>query len=72
MTEMWAFFDQHVILAWCALWLIWGVFWVIAVAIRTAWVLSNRILRTFVVLFRGWPPSHLDADGDWKQLPEKK
>jgi len=24
----------------------------------------NRLLRTIKVLFRGWPPEHLDADGD--------
>ncbi len=26
----------------------------------------NRTLRTVKVLVRGWPPPHLDADGDWK------
>lgn len=29
-------------------------------------VLPNRILRTIKVCNQGWPPSHLDADGDWK------
>lgn len=24
-----------------------------------------RITRTIMVTFRGWPPAHLDADGDW-------
>ena len=24
----------------------------------------NRVLRTIKVIFRGWPPEHLDADGD--------
>lgn len=28
--------------------------------------LCNRLIRGVVVLNRGWPPSHLDADGDWK------
>lgn len=28
--------------------------------------LINRILRTTKILARGWPPAHLDADGDWK------
>jgi len=25
-----------------------------------------RGYRTIMVCIRGWPPSHLDADGDWK------
>ena len=27
--------------------------------------LVSRLLRTIKVLIRGWPPAHLDADGDW-------
>lgn len=29
--------------------------------------LINRFIRMTIVLIRGWPPNHLDADGDWKQ-----
>lgn len=25
-----------------------------------------RTMRTIKVVFRGWPPPHIDADGDWK------
>ncbi len=28
--------------------------------------LISRTFRTIMVLSRGWPPSHLDADGDFK------
>jgi len=28
----------------------------------------SRFLRLLMILFRGWPPEHLDADGDWKPL----
>lgn len=28
--------------------------------------------RTMMVIFRGWPPSHLDADGDWPEKEETK
>ena len=28
--------------------------------------LLGRFLRATMVVFRGWPPAHLDADGDWK------
>lgn len=31
-----------------------------------------RGYRTIKVLARGWPPAHLDADGDWKPEPEKE
>lgn len=29
-----------------------------------------RALRFAQVAIRGWPPAHLDADGDWKSKPE--
>lgn len=28
--------------------------------------IASRMLRSLNVAIRGWPPSHLDADGDWK------
>jgi hypothetical protein len=34
-------------------------------------LLPNRILRTISVRKHGWPPEHLDADGDWKPQSEK-
>lgn len=30
----------------------------------------SRTMRCLMVRKHGWPPPHLDADGDWK--PEKK
>ncbi len=30
-----------------------------------------RGLRTINVATRGWPPAHLDADGDWKPAPDR-
>lgn len=27
---------------------------------------GSRVMRTLNVVVRGWPPAHLDADGDWK------
>ena len=29
--------------------------------------LWSRFMRTLMVRKHGWPPSHLDADGDWNQ-----
>lgn len=31
----------------------------------------SRSIRGIVVSIRGWPPAHLDADGDWKKDDEK-
>lgn len=28
-----------------------------------------RFFRMISVALRGWPPAHLDADGDWKPEP---
>jgi len=30
-------------------------------------IFFGRILRMIMVSFRGWPPNHIDADGDWKK-----
>jgi hypothetical protein len=30
-----------------------------------------RFMRMLQVRKHGWPPLHLDADGDWKEQPEK-
>lgn len=31
----------------------------------------NRTLRSRNILAQGWPPEHLDADGDFKPEPEE-
>lgn len=68
----WEFWSEHWFLAWCALWLGWGIFWIAAIVISTASKLTNRILRSINIAIRGWPPAHLDADGDWKPEPEQQ
>lgn len=70
MNEFYAWTDNHGFLAWCALWLVWGVVWLVAVAFEIGFRLLNRIMRTIRVCARGWPPAHLDADGDWR--PQSK
>ena len=66
---MWEFFSDYPFIAWCALWLGWPAFRLTTVlANLVLFRLPNRILRTIKVLFRGWPPEHLDADGDFNQL----
>ena len=59
----WDFWDAHWFLSWCALWLVWG-----AVAlIQLPFTIILRMIRSINIAIRGWPPQHLDADGDWKK-----
>lgn len=37
------------------------------VLIQAVAIVINRIFRTMNIWMRGWPPPHLDADGDWRQ-----
>lgn len=60
--DFWQFWNAHPFLAWCALWLLWGVVPLAQLAVN----LVNRLLRTVKVLARGWPPEGLDADGDFR------
>lgn len=64
--------EDHPFLVWCALWLGWGVVLVAIELIGVSARLLNRLLRTIKVACRGWPPSHLDADGDWPPPPKDK
>ena len=56
--SFWDFWNNHVFLAFIALCLIWG--------------LTSQLIRAVVVLVRGWPPEHLDADGGWKPSEDKQ
>lgn len=58
---------------WMAFWL---AFWALVLGyslLRIVLVLpvrlAVRVLRAIKVLLRGWPPAHLDADGDWRPVP---
>lgn len=68
----WDFWNQHPLLAWCALWLGWPAAWFAVVVVNTIFRIINRLFRTINVCVRGWPPEHLDADGDWKPVEEAK
>jgi len=63
-------------LAQSAPWLVFGLAllaaWVLVAALRTAFLCWNRRLRHRNIAVRGWPPAHLDADGDFKPEPEPK
>jgi hypothetical protein len=62
--ELLTFCVNHPFLAWCSLWLLWLPYLAFEISLR----IVTRTLRMFTVAIRGWPPSHLDADGDWRPL----
>ncbi len=37
--------------------------------LRLPFICVTRLLRHLNVRKAGWPPPHLDADGDWKERP---
>ena len=61
--NIYEFMSQHWFLTWC---LAWPASFLALVVICMPFKIINRILRTIKVLARGWPPEHIDADGDWK------
>lgn len=73
MTALLTFANDHWFITWCALWLVWGVLWLASVSIAIVTdLIRSIIIRTYrliMVVCRGWPPVHLDADGDWKEQP---
>lgn len=44
-----------------------GFFYFMVNMILRVW---SRFMRYLMVSKHGWPPSHLDADGDWKEEPK--
>lgn len=59
------FLGSHPFLTWSALWLVWIVVPIVS-KILSFYI---RTLRLISILFRGWPPAHLDADGDHPPPP---
>lgn len=64
------FADDHWFILWCFGFLAWAPVWLAAVLIGLVRSLYIRTCRLLVVALRGWPPAHLDADGDWKPNPK--
>lgn len=61
-----SFASEHAFLTWCALWLLWVPYFAFEITAK----LVTRTYRVILVSLRGWPPEHLDADGDWKPVPK--
>ena len=47
-------FNEHWFLTFCLAW----------ISIHSCYYIIMRMIRSANILFRGWPPAHLDADGD--------
>lgn len=48
----------------------WTTFFLAYFAARALISITSRAYRMIMVSLRGWPPAHLDADGDWKPEPK--
>lgn len=57
--NMFEYFHEHSFLAFIAL-------MCATASVHAAGVLACRTYRMVMILCRGWPPAHLDSDGDWK------
>lgn len=64
------FAHEHAFLAWLLAWGWWGLVWLAISLAALLTRLVNRLLRSIKVVLRGWPPAHLDADGDWRPRPK--
>jgi hypothetical protein len=51
-------------------WYVLAALLAIGAVCSTVFRIVNRFLRHLNISMHGWPPSHIDADGDWK--PETK
>lgn len=43
-----------------------GIYFSLKCIIMFLLQIASRMTRTVCILYRGWPPAHLDADGDWE------
>lgn len=68
MTEFYAFASAN---GWLTFFLFWIVGWVITVIVSQPFRIFNRWMRSRNIAARGWPPEHLDADGDFKPEPKE-
>lgn len=66
MTEFWIYMNNH---WWVGFWL---CIWFMALNVVIAQTFLNAANKAVMVLFRGWPPNHLNASGNWKPQPELK
>lgn len=46
-------------------WPFMGFLLIVGLGVRTIMFVYNRTMRMLMVRKQGWPPAHIDADGDW-------
>lgn len=67
--------NNNYFITWSALWLGYPIIFAIwSISYSILFKLPNRILRTIKVICRGYPPAHLDEDGDpikYKDIKEE-
>lgn len=66
--ELLKFMDEHWILGF---FIICSVYYAVVLPFKLTASLLSRWMRHKNIVAQGWPPAHLDADGDWKPEPEK-
>lgn len=64
--NIWEFYHHHVFLGFLSICAVYYVLKMIFLQIPV------RIIRHFTIRKAGWPPAHLDADGDFKKAEIKK
>jgi len=47
-----------------------GVFGIVYALANGVYKILCRSIRLVMVAFRGWPPEHVDADGDFRPRPK--
>lgn len=52
------------------MWLLLGLF--MQLALHFIFRMYNRALRSMNIKRHGWPPPHLDADGDLREIPTEQ
>lgn len=63
-NDLTVFATQHPFLFWCSLWLVWAIVPIFTLSAA----LLNYLLRSLNIWFRGWPPEHLNANGNFRKV----
>lgn len=61
-----AFYEFAIASPWLAFIAICAIYYTLKWIIFAPFRMVNRICRSRNIVARGWPPPHLDADGDFK------
>jgi len=63
--DLFTYLDRHVYIGFCFMIIVLpAMAWPITILVNKFFILLSRVLRTINITTQGWPPDHLDADGD--------